>query len=206
MAVIPFHTSAGTVDLANLGAEDVGAHVIADALAKTNRYGGRTPMPWSVASHSVLVERLCAPIDLKGWALLHDAHEAFLGDITTPALELICQCGTRSSIEHAVRNAKGKLDRVIGAAWECAPRALSVEIRRADWIALQAECSFFFGVKSEATEARDLHDVEDAFEMIRHMPHGSRWADARDLWISRAEELASMGLLTLPSTRGQCAA
>ena len=39
--LVPFHTTAGTIDLANLGPADVTAEVIAGALSKINRFGGR---------------------------------------------------------------------------------------------------------------------------------------------------------------------
>lgn len=198
MTLIPYHTQFGTIDLANLTPGDVTAFAVADALAKTNRFGGRTPLPWSVASHSLLVERLCSHIDLKGWALLHDAHEAFIGDITSPALELICQAGTRSSIEHAIQNAKGKLDRAIGAAWECPTRSMSLEIRRADWVALQAETALFFKVQPETADPRDREDIERAFDLMHELPRGNDWVQAREAWIERAEALALMGLLRLP--------
>jgi hypothetical protein len=81
MTIIPFWTMDGTTDLAALTDADVSAARIADTLSKINRFNGRTRQPWSVAEHSVLVEALC-PIDLKGWGLLHDAHEAFIGDIS----------------------------------------------------------------------------------------------------------------------------
>lgn len=55
---------------------------IAHALACVNRFGGHTRKPTNVAQHSVYVSRLCAPdpvARLQG--LLHDASEAYLGDI-----------------------------------------------------------------------------------------------------------------------------
>lgn len=67
-----------TVDI-----EDIAAH-----LSKINRFNGATREPYSVAQHSVLVARILA---LAGhdaatqlWGLLHDAHEAYLGDMATP--------------------------------------------------------------------------------------------------------------------------
>lgn len=67
---IPFWISGGrTIDLLNIQPEDVSAELLADALAKLNRFSGRSPEPWSVAAHSVLVERLC-PLELGPWALM----------------------------------------------------------------------------------------------------------------------------------------
>ncbi|GHC40887.1 hypothetical protein GCM10007291_48460 [Gemmobacter nanjingensis] len=193
---IPFHTVAGTVDLGAVGPEFFSAFSIADTLAKINRYNGRTPRPWSVASHSLLVEALCPFVDLKGWALLHDAHESVIGDITTPAVDYLCLVGGGQAVRTAINAAKGRLDRIIGTAWECPPRSHSLEIRRADWVALQAEYGVFFGRPADFLTAEDREDVQRACDLIPEIP--ASWVASRDAWIARAEELASMGLLKLP--------
>jgi hypothetical protein len=53
---------------------------IAHALALCNRFAGHTPEPISVAQHSIYVSNLCPDQALQ--ALLHDASEAYLGDVT----------------------------------------------------------------------------------------------------------------------------
>lgn len=57
---------------------------IAHALSLCNRFAGHTIAPYSVAQHSVLMARMFEDIGLRRWALLHDASEAFLGDVTRP--------------------------------------------------------------------------------------------------------------------------
>lgn len=62
---------------------------IAHQLALTNRWGGASRLPISVAQHSCLVaEMVEAPptqlLKLKRIALLHDAPEAYLGDVCRP--------------------------------------------------------------------------------------------------------------------------
>lgn len=53
---------------------------IAHALSLTNRFTGHTHVPYSVAQHSHTVSMGLPTLA----AHLHDAHEAFLGDISTP--------------------------------------------------------------------------------------------------------------------------
>jgi hypothetical protein len=100
-------TYTGTFDPANPRAEDVRIEDIAHGLSNICRYGGQTSRFYSVAEHSVLVAR--AAMGLVEWqrdqsrsggeggyltdafvrqvgivALLHDAAEAYIGDIVTP--------------------------------------------------------------------------------------------------------------------------
>ncbi len=58
------------------------------ALAQINRFGGHTKIPYTVAEHSLLVLGILKAqghdetVQLQG--LMHDAAEAYLGDIPTP--------------------------------------------------------------------------------------------------------------------------
>lgn len=63
--------------------EDVDILDIAHALALTNRYGGHTDLPYSVAQHCVLMSQEVHQSQAL-WALLHDAGEAYLGDVPKP--------------------------------------------------------------------------------------------------------------------------
>lgn len=56
---------------------------VAGALAKICRFGGHTRAFFPVASHSLLVSHYCEPEDAL-WGLLHDAAEAYLGDMIRP--------------------------------------------------------------------------------------------------------------------------
>ena len=56
---------------------------IAHALARLCRFTGHTNGYYSVAEHCVRVSRKCSP-DNALWGLLHDAAEAYLGDVSRP--------------------------------------------------------------------------------------------------------------------------
>lgn len=76
------------IDLANFTPEDVRLPDIAHALSQINRYTGHTIRPYSVAEHCVTVSRLCQP-EHALWGLMHDASEAYLGDVSRPLKSLL---------------------------------------------------------------------------------------------------------------------
>lgn len=200
---IPFWVAGGrTVDLLDIQPEDVTAEALADALAKLNRFSGRSPEPWPVATHSVLVERLCRP-DLGPWALLHDAHETILGDMTTPAVELIAHAGQVPDLGDRIAMVKGRIDRVIGAAWGVPVRSVSQELRRADRIALQAEAVLFLGVQPVIFDRNDDDDLDRAVSILMELQEVRDWRAARDLWLSRVEHYAQLGWMTPPRAHNQ---
>lgn len=79
-----FTASSGTpVSLSHPQADQIDPVDIAHHLSCINRFNGATIYPYSVAEHSLHVAMFVPP-QFRLQALLHDAHEAYVGDITKP--------------------------------------------------------------------------------------------------------------------------
>lgn len=76
------------IDLVNPKPDQIEILDIAHALSMTCRWGGHTKVYFSVAQHSVLCSSYtCAKFALA--ALMHDAAEAYIGDIPRPLKEIL---------------------------------------------------------------------------------------------------------------------
>ena len=124
--------------LTNPHIDDVDIEDIAHGLAYQCRFNGQTREFYSVAQHSLMVMSL-VPEELRFSALLHDAAEAYLGDMVKPLKNLFPEF---SMIEARVME-------IIGHRFGLDLTHLDPAIKQADLIAL-------------ATEKRDLmpHSVE----------------------------------------------
>jgi uncharacterized protein len=113
---------------------------IAHHLAQINRYTGACSRPYSVAEHSLLVERIGeqrgATPTMRLALLMHDAHEAYTSDLSSPAKEALGKEWAGFEATHAAN-----VRRHFGLATVFASRR--DEVRACDLIAL-------------ATERRDL--------------------------------------------------
>lgn len=113
--------------------EDIELADIAGALSRVCRFGGHVSAFYSVAQHSVLVSQVCDPADAL-WGLLHDASEAYLGDLIRP-LKRQPECAGYCAAE-------ARLMAVICERFGLPPE-MPASVARADEVLL-------------ATEARDL--------------------------------------------------
>lgn len=118
--------------------DDVCVQDIAHALSHICRFGGHSKAFYSVAEHCVRVSRALDAWDASPavilHGLLHDASEAYLGDIVSPLKRL--------SIFSGYREVEEKLQRVICRRFGLPEKEPAI-VRKADLVLL-------------ATEARDV--------------------------------------------------
>lgn len=115
------------VDLSGFSEDDIHIEDIAHALSQIVRFTGHITKPYTVAQHSVLVSRLC-PGEHALWGLLHDASEAYLGDVSTPLKSLLPE----------YREIEGRVQREIAGRFGL-PWPIPTEVKEADRQALMME-------------------------------------------------------------------
>lgn len=92
-------------DLANPRPEAVSIYDISNALSKLCRYTGHVSQFYSVAQHSVLVSVILedsgADMETVRAGLLHDAAEAYVGDVSSPLKSMLTEF---KAIENEISN------------------------------------------------------------------------------------------------------
>lgn len=83
LATIRTYRTGRDVSLLWPDADAIAIEDIACALSRQCRFVGHTAWHYSVAQHSIAASHL-VPDDAALWALLHDAPEAYLGDVSAP--------------------------------------------------------------------------------------------------------------------------
>ena len=81
------------IDFPTPDRESIDFNDIAEALAKTCRFNGHCRGFYSVAQHCVIAGRHMANLGrgLGIYGILHDAHEAYTGDIVRPMKEILAE-------------------------------------------------------------------------------------------------------------------
>jgi len=125
------------VDLSEFTTDDVRLPDIAHALSQINRFTGHTTYPISVAEHSVMVSRLVPP-EHALWGLLHDASEAYLGDVARPLKVLLPDY---RALEQHIQQVIAKVFRL--------PWPMPAAVHEADLRALMAEKHALMSVDHE---------------------------------------------------------
>jgi uncharacterized protein len=160
--------------------EDIDPSDIARALANLCRFGGHSKAFYSVAQHSTIVcdlleERGATPDELMA-ALLHDAAEAYLGDVPHPIKH-------RSELGAAFRAAEKDLEKVIAERFAL-PEA-SARIKPLDRALLSTERRIFSEVTWHWPELDGAEDLGLEIEP---------WAPARaqEEFTRRYERIAAL--------------
>lgn len=129
----------GRLHLDTINHHEITTEVLAHHLALVNRWNGSTKEPYSVAQHSLWVASIVPP-DLRLAALLHDASEAYIQDLSRTVKSFIAERGSgyadlEARIMLGVGRAYGLDDpKKPGEAWW-----LHSTIKRADDAVLLAE-------------------------------------------------------------------
>jgi len=142
-----FNTVSGqVVDLHKPTPEMIHIEDIARALSKICRFGGHTRKFYSVAQHSVLVSNLLPPVLMLD-GLLHDATEAYVGDVIKPLKVLISDVYDKIEERFACAIARkfGLIrSETIDKDWHISPdKAVREHIKQADRRALELEHEAF---------------------------------------------------------------
>ena len=77
-------------DLVNPSPDQIDLLDIAQALSLLNRFAGHTRVPYMVAEHSIYMSEVPGLLPVERLAaLMHDAHEAYVNDISAPLGQLL---------------------------------------------------------------------------------------------------------------------
>lgn len=197
------HTASGrAVSLIDPDPDSISIRDIAAHLAKLCRFAGATATHYSVAQHSMLVSKLVADLGPQAamYGLLHDAHEAYCGDVSTPmkgAIADVVGAPVRATAAHPVDRIAGALDRAI-AQHVGIPMPIPARV---------AERVAHADLRALATERRDLLRDDPSFTPSwgRDLPAPMRsaikplpWPKAEERFLAAFDDLAI--LLALPTS------
>lgn len=143
---------------------------IAHGLSNICRYSGQCRSFYSVAEHSILVSEVATGFEFE--ALLHDAAEAFLGDITRPLKQMLPEFKRiENEVELVILNRFG------------VTTPLPPQIKQADLRVLAAEQK---QIMPEGTDGWVRgQKLEPASIVVRHLPPN----EAKRIFLERYETL-----------------
>lgn len=165
--------------------------VLADisfALARIPRFTGHSCRPYSVAEHSLLVAEImekCLGQTTPGAlfaALMHDAHEAYIGDMSAP-VKLV--------LGEAWANLEGRLQRTLRQAFALHTHShdYAAWIKQADLIALATERAALMPEGGPLWESIVHVQPWGGVDLMSPQRLAMRWDDWRDRFHELAEQL-----------------
>lgn len=167
---------------------------VAHALALQNRFNGHTKRPYSVAEHSLLVADIAAAdgatVLQQLAALMHDAHEAYTGDVVSPVKWALGQPWQdfESGHAHLLRKRFG----LLGAFASCRQQLhqwdlIALATERRDLTMWEPERHAPWAVLD--TPGRSISAFEDV-NLARAERAQTTWAEWKAAFIVRAKDLA----------------
>jgi uncharacterized protein len=179
-------TATGSVvNLLTMEKDSISLSDIAHHLAQTNRYTGACIRPYSVAEHSLFVCELMEEAGVRDPSallagLMHDAHEAYTQDLSSPMKELIGAAWAKEErrIQIAVLDRFG----LVGAT-----QVWHAEIKHADLVALSTERAQLLPPTGPAWPTTTSHPPVT----WRHFDRSAifTWRDWRDIFADKFGEL-----------------
>lgn len=162
----------------NLQVEDIDILDIAHHLATINRWCGALREPISVAQHSVHVSWLCDGTGAELEALLHDASEAYLGDVTKWLKGSEAMAAFREAEDRAITVICRKFDM---------PILFDHSVEDADKLMIGIEGQF--GIPGWTPFPGYQLPTFEILQRARFYGQAWSWQKAKAVFISRFEEL-----------------
>ena len=170
------------LDIFALTQEDIDITDIMHSLSQINRYNGHTKFPYTVAQHSVYVAKLEYEHSKDARralaALLHDAAEAYIGDIVRPiknTLKFVLSgmaCNMQATAEadmllrweYKLSHCEERIQGLIYNKFHCTP---CNTIKLWDDMVAAAEVQYFFGRNIGVQPAEiTIMQVRDSYNMF----------------------------------------
>lgn len=172
------------IDIFAISLEDIVLEDIVHALSLINRYNGHTRYPYTVAQHSVYVSQMEYKHSKNARkalaALMHDAAEAYIGDIVRPVKNTLkfVLAGMASNLkptaeadmllrwEHKIAHCESRIQDLIYKKFYCIP---TPTIKLWDDMVAATEVQTFFG-RNIGVQAADITimQVKDPYNMFWH--------------------------------------
>lgn len=174
------------IDLANCTLDDIDITDIAWGLGRTLRYGGHIRQDYTVAHHSIVMSYVVDSIHAKE-ALLHDAAEAYIGDIIWP---FKCLFPEVAEFENVLL---GKIMKKFGVDVDFYgdEYRMSFPVKDADQRLMEHEC-FDQGIRPGIFH----NDIESAWLFAGH-EHETYWYAGQYAFLERFDELFGTNHLNL---------
>lgn len=176
--------SGGVIDILSPTPKDIRIEDIADALSKICRFAGNSLHFYSVAQHCCLVHDLC-DLEHRPWALLHDAHEAYMGDIPQPVKSAAHVLGGGYALDLIASRLDTAIAAAFGLQWP-QPEEGMRQIKHFDAVALATER---YQVLGQAAAHSSIWSKEQPRPRMGMLQRAWKWQDALDQFMARFDAL-----------------